>query len=56
MLITYGLGQSIMSALLFLPNLIVPGWADEVVGYLEFFGAAIPPPLNWLLLWFLQAL
>ena len=51
-----GLSQQIMRALLFLPNRISPGWADGAAGYLEFFGAAVPPPFNWLIVWFLRAL
>ena len=52
----YGLSQLIMNALLFLPNLISPGWADEAAGYLAFFSSAVPPPFNWLIIWFLRAL
>ena len=51
-----GLSQQIMRALLFLPNRISPGWADGVVDYLAFFSAAVPPPFNWLIVWFLHAL
>ena len=51
-----GLGQQIMKALLYLPNTIAPGWADEVTGYLVFFSDVVPPPFNWLIIWFLRAL
>jgi len=52
----YGLSQWIMNALLYLPNLISPGWADGVAGYLEFFSNAVPAPFSWLIVWFLRAL
>ena len=52
----FGLSQMIMSALLFLPNLISPGWADGVAGYLTAASALVPAPFNWLIVWFLRAL
>jgi len=52
----FGLSQQIMKSLLFLPNLISPGWADGVVDYLAFFSTAVPPPFNWLIVWFLRVL
>jgi len=52
----FSMSQLIMSALLFLPNRISPGWADGVAGTLEFFSAVIPPPFNWLIVVFLRAL
>ena len=55
LLAPYGLSQWIMKALLFLPNLFSPGWADEAVGYLVFFSWIVPPPFNWLLVWFIRA-
>ena len=50
-----GLSQMIMKALLYLPNLIAPGWADEVIDYLVFFSWLVPAPFNWLLIWFVRA-
>ena len=50
-----GLSQLIMKMMLFLPNLFEPGWADEVIGYLAFFSWIVPPPFNWLLIWFVRA-
>lgn len=52
----FGLSQLIMNALLFLPNLISPGWADEVTGHLTAGSWVVPPPFNWLIVWFLRAL
>ena len=51
-----GLGQQIMHWLLYLPNLIAPGWAAEAAEYLAFFSGLVPPPFNWLIIWFLRAL
>ena len=51
-----GLSQMIMNALLTLPNLLSPGWADGVVDTLVFFSEVVPPPFNWLLIWFIRAL
>jgi len=50
-----GLSQQIMKLLLFLPSLFDPGWADEAVTYLAFFSWLVPPPFNWLLIWFIRA-
>ena len=49
-------GQRIMNALLYLPSLLVPGWADGVVGILEFWMELLPAPLNWGLVWFVRAI
>ena len=51
-----GLAQQIMNWLLYLPNLFSPGWADEAAEYLVFFSGLVPPPFNWLIIWFLRAL
>ena len=49
-------GQRIMNLLLYLPSLLVPGWADGVIGILEAFIEMLPAPLNWGLIWFVQAI
>jgi len=51
-----GLSQQIMNWLLYLPNLIAPDWADGVIDYLVPASWAVPPPFNWLIIWFVRAL